>query len=95
MSYRIEATEMPGKYVRVDNGPTDIKGTLNEIGGLIGETYSAVSAVMRFIYGEDPMRDASRNTTDPACFAAALADTKVMATETMDLAVTLAKRLGA
>ena len=95
MSYRMEQTEIPGEFVRVDKGQTDIRGTLNEIGGMIGETYSAVSAIMRFIYGEDPMRDATRNSADPACFAAALADTKVMATETMELAVTLAKRVGA
>ena len=95
MSYRMEPTEIPGEFVRVDKGQTDIKGTLDEIRGLIGETYSAVSAIMRFIYGEDPMRDASRDPADPVCFAAALADAKVMATETMDLAVMLAKRMGA
>lgn len=95
MSYRMEPAEIPGEFVRVDKGQTNIRGTLDEIGGLIGETYSAVSAIMRFIYGEDPMRDATRSSADPVCFAAALADVKVMATETMDLAVMLAKRMGA
>ena len=80
---------------RRDNGPTDIRGTLNDINGMIGDAYSALSAINRFLYGEDPMMGATRNAEDPSCFAAALSDTRVRAKELMELAVGLAKRLGA
>ena len=94
MGYRIEPTEIPGEFVRVDNGPTDIKGTLIEIEGMIGEAYCAVAAVARFMYGEDPVRSVPRKE-DPKCFAAEMTETKSRAAELCELAQTLAKRLGA
>ena len=87
--YRMEPIE------RRDNGPTDIRGTLNDINGMIGDAYSALSAINRFLYGEDPRMEATRSAEDPLCFAAALSDTRVRAMELMELAVGLAKRLGA
>ena len=94
MSYRIEPTERPGEFVRVDNGPTDIKVVLCEIEGMIGEAYCAVAAVMRFMYGEDLVRSVPRGE-DPKCFAAEMAETRSRASELCELAQTLAKRLGA
>ena len=95
MSYRMEPTEIPGEFVRVDKGPTDIRGTLTDINDRIGEAYSALSAINRFLYGEDPRMEATRSADEPSCFAAALSDTRVRAMEMMELAVGIAKRLGA
>ena len=93
--YRLEPTGRPGEYERVDCGPTDISATLTGISEMINETYTVLSAIMRFIYGENPARDAVRNSADPPCFAAALMETKGRASEMTDLAVMLAKRMGA
>ena len=95
MSYRMEPIERPGEFVCVDKGPTDIRGTLNDINGRIGDAYSALSAINRFLYGEDPIMEATRSADDPSCFAAALSDTRERAMEMMELAVSIAKRLGA
>ena len=78
-----------------ESSQTDIRAVLGDLTGMIGEAYCALSAVSRFLYGEGPVIKDEVAVRDPMCFAAELSSARSRACEVMELAQTLAKRLGA
>lgn len=93
-TYRSETIVSPEQYKEVVEGnPIDIKGVLTNIAGMIRESRAAVVAINRFMFGDEPVSMDTRE--EPKCFADELRFTMDLASELVEVAAGLCKRLGA
>ena len=93
-TYKSEKIVSPEEYKEVVDGkPIDMGGVLKNIAGMIRESRAAVAAINRYFFGNEPV---STNTSkEPECFADDLVFTMDLASELVEMATGLAKRLGA
>lgn len=92
-TYRSETLVSPEQYKEVVEGnPIDIKGVLTNIAGMIRESRAAVVAINRFMFGDEPVSADTRE--EPKCFADELKFTMDLASELVETACGLSKRLG-
>lgn len=93
-TYRSETLVSTEQYKEVIDGkPIDIKGAMSNIAGMIRESRAAIVAINRFMFGDEPVSTDTRE--GPKCFADELKFTMDLASELVEVAAGLARRLGA